>query len=98
MLVIDCPFCGKRPEIEFTYGGQAHLIRAAQPAQVDDQAWTDFLYMRTNTKGVYAERWRHSHGCGRFFNVVRDTASATILEVYLSGQARPSPPSGGEPR
>ncbi|NNM62319.1 MAG: sarcosine oxidase subunit delta, partial [Steroidobacteraceae bacterium] len=27
MLLIPCPYCGKRPEIEFTYGGQAHLVR-----------------------------------------------------------------------
>jgi sarcosine oxidase subunit beta len=46
MLLIVCPYCGKRPEIEFTYGGQAHLARAARPAELDDQAWTDFLYMR----------------------------------------------------
>jgi len=31
---------------------------------LDDQAWAEFLYMRTNTKGIYAERWRHSRGCG----------------------------------
>jgi hypothetical protein len=51
MLLIVCPYCGKRPEIEFTYGGQAHLARPVRPAELDDQAWTDFLYMRTNTRG-----------------------------------------------
>jgi sarcosine oxidase subunit delta len=90
MLIIDCPFCGTRPEIEFTYGGQAHLTRAAQPAAVDDQAWTDFLYMRDNTKGVYAERWRHSHGCGRFFNAVRDTTSDHFLATYKAGERQPA--------
>src|ERR1700690_256168 len=73
MLLIVCPYCGRRPEIEFTYGGQAHLTRPAQPSQLDDQAWAEFLYMRSNTKGVYAERWRHARGCGRFFNALRDT-------------------------
>ncbi len=31
MLLIDCPYCGERPELEFSYGGQAHLARPAVP-------------------------------------------------------------------
>ena len=89
MLLIPCPYCGTRPEIEFTHGGEAHLTRAPRPAELDDQAWTDFLYMRTNTKGPYAERWRHARGCGRFFNVVRDTTTDRILAGYRCGEARP---------
>jgi sarcosine oxidase subunit delta len=92
MLLIVCPYCGKRPEIEFTYGGQAHLARPHQPSQLDDQAWAEFLYMRANTKGVYAERWRHSHGCGRFFNALRDTATDHFLAFYKTGEAQPRPP------
>jgi sarcosine oxidase, subunit delta len=90
MLLIVCPYCGKRPEIEFTYGGQAHLARPQQPAQLDDQAWSEFLYMRTNTKGVYAERWRHSRGCGRFFNALRDTTTDHFLAFYKTGEAQPT--------
>ncbi len=95
MLLIPCPYCGNRPEIEFAYGGQAHLVRPPRPAELDDQAWTDFLYMRTNTKGPYAERWRHARGCGRFFNVVRDTATDRILASYRTGEPRPTLPSAG---
>jgi sarcosine oxidase, subunit delta len=93
MLLIVCPFCGQRPEIEFTYGGQAHLARPHQPAQLDDQAWAEFLYMRTNTKGVYAERWRHSRGCGRFFNALRDTSTDHFLAFYKTGEAQPTLPA-----
>ncbi len=32
MLLIDCPYCGERPEPEFVYGGQAHIARPPQPA------------------------------------------------------------------
>ena len=78
MLLITCPYCGSRPEIEFTYGGQAHLVRP-DPATADDETWTDFLYMRSNLKGRYAERWRHARGCGRFFNAVRDTTTDQFL-------------------
>jgi sarcosine oxidase, subunit delta len=93
VLLIDCPYCGKRPEIEFTYGGQAHLARPAQPSQLDDQAWAEFLYMRSNTKGVYAERWRHARGCGRFFNALRDTTSDHFLAFYKTGESRPALPA-----
>jgi sarcosine oxidase subunit delta len=92
MLLIVCPYCGKRPEIEFTYGGQAHLARPNQPSQLDDQAWAAFLYMRGNTKGVHAERWRHARGCGRFFNALRDTTSDHFLAFYKTGEPRPVPP------
>ncbi len=82
MLIIDCPYCGRRPEIEFTYAGQAHLIRPRDPSTLDDQAWAEFLYMRANTRGLHAERWRHAHGCGRFFNKLRDTTSDRFTATY----------------
>jgi sarcosine oxidase, subunit delta len=89
MLLIRCPYCGARPEIEFSSGGEAHIARPRDPAAVDDAAWTDFLYLRTNPKGAHAERWRHTHGCGRFFNCLRDTVSDRIAATYPAGQPRP---------
>ena len=90
MLLIECPWCGVRPENEFRYGGEAQIVRPAGPAVVDDAAWTDFLYMRANPKGRHAERWRHIHGCGRFFNCVRDTVSDRVLATYRPGEPPPS--------
>jgi sarcosine oxidase subunit delta len=89
MLVIDCPWCGPRAEIEFSYGGEAHLARA--PEQTDDD-WGLYLYARTNPKGVHAERWRHAHGCGQFFNALRDTTTDRFLAVYRIGEKRPDTP------
>ncbi len=89
MLLIDCPHCGPRPELEFAYGGQAHIARPVQPAELDDEAWGAHLYVRDNPKGVHAERWRHLHGCARFFNVLRDTRDDRILATYKAGEARP---------
>jgi sarcosine oxidase subunit delta len=90
MLLIRCPCCAtERPEIEFRYGGEAHIARPADPSATTDQQWADYLYMRANPKGVHVERWRHVHGCGRFFNAVRDTVSDTILTTYKSGAPRP---------
>jgi sarcosine oxidase subunit delta len=89
MLLIPCPFCGERPELEFTHGGEAHLKRPTPPAEIDDETWVDFLYLRQNLKGPFAERWRHARGCGRFFNVLRDTTTDKIIAVYKSGETAP---------
>ncbi len=100
MLLIPCPYCGPRPELEFRYGGHAHVARA--PSVADDAAWADTLFFRDNPKGVLAERWRHASGCGRFFNLLRDTVSDLILQAYPIGAARPdapaSPAEGEAPR
>lgn len=85
MLLIDCPYCGPRPEVEFTYGGEAHISRPADPMTLDDEAWSTFLYHRSNRRGMHAERWRHTHGCGRFFNARRDTVTDKIAATYRIG-------------
>ena len=90
MLLIQCPYCGQRPEIEFSYGGQAHLARPANPAALSDQEWAEYLYMRRNRKGVHAERWSHVHGCGRFFNALRDTTTDQLLATYRVGEPPPT--------
>ncbi|MGH7057396.1 MAG: sarcosine oxidase subunit delta [Acetobacteraceae bacterium] len=92
MLLIDCPYCGERPEIEFSYGGEAHIARPRDPAALPDQEWAEFLYFRTNPKGLHAERWRHTHGCARFFNALRDTVSDKFLATYRMGEPRPDSP------
>ena len=94
MLLIPCPFCGPRPELEFRYGGQAHIARPQNPAALTDEAWAEFLYLRDNTKGVHAERWRHIHGCARFFNMLRDTTTDRILTTHKTGERRPETLSG----
>jgi sarcosine oxidase subunit delta len=89
MLVIRCPYCGPRPELEFSYGHEAHIARPANPSALDDEAWVEYLHIRTNPKGKHAERWRHTHGCGRFFNALRDTVSDRFLATYEIGSAPP---------
>jgi sarcosine oxidase subunit delta len=90
MLLIDCPYCGLRPELEFSYGGQAHIARPHDPASLDDPAWAGYLYMRLNTRGVHAERWRHVRGCARFFNALRDTTTDRFLASYRVGEPPPA--------
>ncbi len=90
MLLIECPHCGARDEAEFSCGGEAHIARPKEADRLSDAEWADYLYMRSNPKGVLAERWCHSFGCRRWFNVERDTVSHEILRVYKMGE-----PQGG---
>ena len=87
MLLIPCPHCGPRPEIEFRCGGQAHLAR---DPQASDAGFASFLFYRDNAKGVVAERWNHAGGCQRWFNALRDSVSDAILATYLAGAPRPA--------
>jgi sarcosine oxidase subunit delta len=89
MLLIPCPYCGERAESEFSYGGEAHKKRPEAPDQISDAAWADYVFMDTNTKGTYYERWVHSHGCRRWFNVVRDTLTMEIHGSYEMGAQPP---------
>lgn len=90
MLLIHCPYCEDTlPEAEFAYAGEAHIARPADPSALSDEEWRDFLFIRTNARGTHFERWRHLHGCGRFFNAARDTVSDRFLTTYKAGEARP---------
>jgi heterotetrameric sarcosine oxidase delta subunit len=89
MLLIDCPWCGPRDETEFGYGGEAHIARPKKPEKLSDEDWGDYVFMRANVKGVLLERWCHSHGCRRWFNLARDTVSYRILAVYRMGEKPP---------
>ena len=91
MLLIHCPYCDETlPELEFAYAGEAHIARPADPSALSDEEWRDFLFIRTNARGPHYERWRHIHGCGRFFNALRDTVSDRFLTTYKSGEERPA--------
>lgn len=98
MLLIRCPYCERElPELEFAYAGEAHLARPPDPRSLSDAAWAEYLFLRSNTRGVHAERWRHVHGCGRFFNALRDTVSDRFIATYPSGEPRPRPPAREDP-
>ena len=89
MLLVPCPWCGPREEIEFRYGGQAGIAYPSDPEALSDEAWADFLFMRDNPKGAFAERWYHVAGCRRWFDAVRDTATYAFERVDPSGRGPP---------
>lgn len=92
MLLIPCIHCGPRDETEFHYGGEAGVPYPEHPDQLTDAEWAQFLFYRDNPKGPFEERWLHRIGCRQWFNVVRDTSTYEILDVYAVGTSRPDRP------
>ncbi len=89
MLLIPCPVCGPRDEIEFRSGGEGHIQRPGPATEVSAEAWADYLFTRKNPRGVHFERWVHAGGCGRWFNLARCTATHQIQAVYPMGASKP---------
>lgn len=89
MLLIHCPWCGARDESEFSYGGEADIVRSPDPDAVDDAAWADYVFMRSNTRGLHREQWVHAHGCRRWFKAERDTVSYDIVATWPMNEERP---------
>ena len=73
MLLVRCPWCGERDVVEFSYGGQAQIAYPPEPSATSDEEWSQFLFVRDNPKGLFQERWVHTHGCRRWFELERST-------------------------
>ena len=89
MLVIKCPYCGERDQSEFSSGGQAHVPRPKSPEDINDKEWANYVFVRANPKGIFYERWVHTHGCRKWFNAVRDTSTDKLLKVYTLNEKPP---------
>ena len=78
---IKCPYCGERPNEEFTYLGDASPKRPTsnEPDTMDE--WFDYVYMRDNVKGRMHEHWHHSGGCRSWLVVDRDTGTHEVFGV-----------------
>ncbi len=93
MFLIHCPHCQEdRPEIEFAYAGEAHIVRPGPEQQdaMSDAEWSEFMFIRDNVRGEHCERWWHANGCNMFFNAVRNTVSDKFIKTYKIGHKRPS--------
>lgn len=86
MLLIPCPYCGERDEVEFAYAGEAHIVRPTNGAEMTDAEWADYLFNRRNIKGIQLEQWQHATGCRQFFNVARNSINNDILGSYRIGE------------
>ena len=85
MFIIKCPYCGDRDHSEFSYGGEAHIVRPKQPTELSDDQWAEYLFMRKNIKGLQYERWNHAHAVSYTqkgtHEIIEGTLNA-ILELY----------------
>jgi methylglutamate dehydrogenase subunit B len=82
MLLIQCPWCGARDQVEFTYAGDATVQRP--PPEAGEAAFVEYVYLRDNPRGLHRELWQHTGGCRRFLTVERNT-----LTHEISGTAAP---------
>ena len=90
MFLIECPWCGERDETEFNCVGEAHIARPLETEKMSDQEWANYLFMRSNPKGLHREQWLHAAGCRRYFNAERDTVSYRFAGTYKIGELSPS--------
>lgn len=98
MLLINCPYCEEeRPELEFRHAGEAHIARPTNMADISDDAFETFFFIRENPKGLVWERWRHVHGCARFFNAVRNTVTDRFVTTYKAGEPKYAVTASAEP-
>ena len=95
MMLIPCPWCGPRNQIEFTYGGDAMLRRPAPDAP--EAAWVDYVYLRDNPCGPHDELWYHGAGCRSWFKVRRNTRTHEIIASAPADQSLPDDPSPAPP-
>jgi methylglutamate dehydrogenase subunit B len=78
---INCPFCGERGNDEFSYLGDASVVRP-DPASPNAAAeFYAFAYERQNIAGPTQELWYHAAGCHAWLVVTRDTRTHEIFEV-----------------
>ena len=70
----------------------AHVSYPEDPAAMSDEEWADYLFVRDNTRGLFAERWVHALGCRRWFNAIRDTATYRFESVHRLENPKPVTP------
>ena len=78
MLLVPCPWCGKRAETEFFCAGQVRPPRS-ELVDADDDEWIRHLFYKKNIRGVLEENWWHEKGCGEWFTLYRDTVTHQFI-------------------
>ena len=74
MLILTCPYCG---------------IACDETELSSDEALEGYLFQRENQKGVHFERWRHAHGCGKWFLAARHTVTLEVFGTYPAQTTEP---------
>ena len=81
MLLIACPFCGPRDQVEYVHGGDANVRRPADPSATTDAEWGAYLGDRDNPAGEHEELWQHAMDCRRWIGVRRNTLTHEVVST-----------------
>ena len=82
MLLIDCPHCGPRAQVEFVY--ERTVDSVVQPDAPAAEA-IERLFTRANPRGLDDEVWRHSFGCRAWLVLTRDRSTHQITVIRATG-------------
>ena len=82
MLLIDCPHCGPRAQVEFVY--ERTVDSVVQPDAPAAEAM-ERLFTRANPRGLDNEIWRHSFGCRAWLVLARHRSTHQITTIRAIG-------------
>lgn len=78
MLLINCPHCGERAQVEFNY---ERTLDAVVTLHLAPQDAMRTLYERTNPLGLDDEIWHHVYGCRQWLVIRRHRTTHAIESV-----------------
>ncbi|MFC3691536.1 sarcosine oxidase subunit delta [Chenggangzhangella methanolivorans] len=81
---IACPYCGARGVDEFSYLGDATVVRPDPAAETALADFVDYVHTRENPFGRHRELWQHASGCQSWLVVTRDTRTHAIEAVEVA--------------
>ena len=84
-MIINHPTLGPRDGAEFTYLGDAALLRRPNPKSetaLDD--FHSYQYLRDNPAGEHRELWYHEQGDRSWLVITRNTVTHEITKVELA--------------
>jgi sarcosine oxidase subunit delta len=76
LILVPCPWCGRRNSQEFRYVGEAKA--RPDPASTTPDEWRAYLYLKANPADWVIETWFHRSGCRRYLSVERHTVTNVI--------------------
>jgi sarcosine oxidase subunit delta len=80
MLLIPCPHCGPRAQVEFVFDRPAEAV---VPLDATTDALVAGLFTRTNARDWQVELWRHAHGCRAWLRIERHVVTHDVRSVTL---------------